>query len=117
MTVYIVQDQKYADKNNELRSKFDFSSAEQYGELRFVLKPNSSPFDVEPAIRRMHNVLKDFSDEDFLLLIGNPVLLGLAVAIASDYNDGNVKMLQWSGTKQSYIPVIAEDIFNWEKFL
>jgi hypothetical protein len=117
MTVYIVQDQHHVDKNAQLTSKFDFSSTQQYGEIRFILKPNSSPFNLLPAIRKMHSILCNFTEDDYLLLIGNPILLGLSVAIAADYNGGNVKLLQWSGAKQHYIAVTAEDIFNGEKFL
>jgi len=117
MTVYIVQDQKSVDRFGQLSSKFDFSSAEKYGELRYILKPSSSPFDLESSLRRIHRILSDFTEEDYLVLTGSPVLLGLCVAIAADYTDGNVSMLQWSGAKQSYIPVVAEEIFNSEKFL
>lgn len=113
MTVYIVQDQKHVDpnKNNQLVSKFDFTPAQKYGELHFLLKPSASPFNLPPALDKMHQELQHFTDEDYLLLTGSPVLLGLAVAIAADYNGGNVKMLQWSGAKRDYVPVDGKHIF------
>jgi hypothetical protein len=40
-----------------------------------------------------------------LLLIGNPILIGCAVAIAARANAGRVKLLQWSGTDQRYVTV------------
>lgn len=113
MTVYVVQDQKQVDKDGQLRSKFDFEPARQFGEIEFVLKPSASPFDLEPVMQRLHQVLSEFTSEDYLLLTGNPCLLGLAVAVAADYNDGNVNMLQWSGAKRCYIPVRAEGVFDF----
>jgi hypothetical protein len=44
--------------------------------------------------------------------VGSPVLIGLAVAVAAEYNNGNVGMLQWSGEKRSYFPARAFDVFN-----
>lgn len=112
MAVYIIQDQKWVDpKTGQLRPKFDFEPAREHGELVYVLKPSASPFDLEPVLKRLHQALADFGDDDFLLLTGNPVLLGLAVAVAADYNEGRVAMLQWSGAKGTYIPVRAEGIF------
>lgn len=111
MTVYIIQDQKHVDKNSQLRPKFDFEPARAFGDMEFLLKPSASPFDLPPVMKRLHQALSNFSDGDFLLLTGNPVLLGLAVAVAADYNEGNVSLLQWSGAKQTYIPVHAKDIF------
>lgn len=111
MTVYIIQDQKHVDKNSQLKPKFDFEPAREFGKLEFLLKPSASPFDLKPVLKRLHQVLTNFTDGDFLLLTGNPVLLGLAVAIAADYNEGNVALLQWSGAKRTYIPVYGKDIF------
>jgi hypothetical protein len=112
MTVYVVQDTKTVDpKDGVLKPKFDFTPALEHGELSFLLSPNASPFNLPPVIEELHERLSDFNDEDFLLLVGSPVLLGLCVAIAADFNDGRVGMLQWSGAKRAYIPVRAEDIF------
>lgn len=112
MTVYIIQDQKHVDKDGQLKRKFDFEPALEFGELVEVLRPSTSPFNLAPAMEKMHEVLSNYQEGDFLLLTGNPVLLGLAVAIAADYNDGNVSLLQWSGAKHRYIPVHARDIFT-----
>jgi hypothetical protein len=112
MTVYIVQDQKQLDDSGQLKSKFDFEPAKKFGELKFVLRSGSTPFNLPAALAELHEVLRDITDADYLLLTGNPVLLGLAVAIAADYNEGNLNVLQWSGAKKTYIPVKARCIFE-----
>lgn len=112
MTVWVVQDQKQVDyRSGQLRSKFDFTPAQEYGEVDFLLQPGASPFDLPPVLARLHTRLAGFTDADYLLLTGNPVLIGLAVAVAAARNKGKVKMLQWSGTKKRYISVSAIDIF------
>lgn len=111
MTVYVVQDQKWVDPNGQLKPKFDFGPAEEFGELSFLLRPGSSPFNLEPVLDRLHSVLQHYdADQDYLLLTGNPVLLGLAVAVATHYADGRVRMLQWSGAKKRYLPVEADGV-------
>ena len=113
MTVYVVQETKWVDpKDNKLKPKYNFEPARKYGEIEYLLNPSSSPFDLEPVLEKLRSKLENFCDDDYLLLVGSPVLLGLAVAVAADINNGYVAMLQWSGAKRDYIPVYAEEIFG-----
>lgn len=110
--VFVVQDTKWVDpKDGTLKPKFDFSPAAEFGELVFLLGSNASPFNLPPVLSELQERLKDFGDDDYLLLVGNPVLLGLATAIAADFNDGSINMLQWSGAKRTYISVKANGVF------
>lgn len=107
--VFVVQQHVRWDKERqELVPKFDLEPAAEYGELEFLLTPNAAPFNSAPIIRELREKLADFCDDDYLLLVGNPCLIGFASAVAADWNDGRVKFLQWSGKDQKYIPVEAE---------
>lgn len=111
--VFLVQDTKHIDpKDGQLKSKFDFSAASIYGELVELLEPGASPFDLPPVVRKLREGLFHFSSSDYLLLVGSPVLIGLAVAIAADFNNGHVAMLQWSGAKRQYIPCRVFELFG-----
>jgi hypothetical protein len=104
--VYVVQKQhKWDEGKEEFVPKFDLSSAEEYGELVYLLKPTAAPFHPGPVVEELRGKLEWFNEEDSLLLIGNPVLIGCAVAIASQSNRGRVKVLQWSGTSRKYVQV------------
>ena len=105
--VFIVQDQfKRHPENNSLVSKFDFREAEKFGEISFLLKPNANPFSPNVGVvAELTDKLHDFSDRDFLLLTGNPILIGWATAIAARMNEGRVRMLQWNGRRQCYLEV------------
>lgn len=110
--VFVVQHQHMWDKeSNRLVPKFDLSPAYEFGELEFLLSPSASPFSPEPIIEELHEKLSIYSDDDYILLIGNPCLIGFVVTIAADYNEGRVKLLQWSGKHRSYIEIQAE-LFN-----
>lgn len=107
MTVYVVQRATYR-QGNVLKDKYDLSPAETFGPLVELLEPNTKPFNTEPIIDQLYEKLDSFSDDDFLICIGNPILLSLAVSVAVDINDGRVKLLQWNGHKKTYVPVDAD---------
>lgn len=110
--VYVVQDQhRWDEGTSRLVPKFDLSTAEEYGDLIFLLGANAAPFNSPPIIRELQQKLSDYQDDDYLLLIGNPCLIGWSVAIAADMNEGRVQLLQWSGKDRRYIPVPA-DLFG-----
>ncbi len=109
MTVYAVQCQMRKDLvQNKLVPKFDMTSAEKFGKIETLLSPSASPFNTQPIVDELVEKLKSYNDDDYLLLIGNPILIGLVVATAADFNDGRVNLLQWSGTKNQYISVRAD---------
>lgn len=106
--VFVVQKQhRFDEQKGELVPKFDLTSAEVFGEVVYLLSPTASPFNPEPIIAELAEKLADFGDQDSLLLVGNPCLIGWATAIAADNNDGFVRMLQWSGRERAYIAVEA----------
>jgi len=111
--VYVVQEQHKRDrKTGKLVPKFDLGSAAEFGHIHYLLSPTASPFNPAPIIEQLHYNLAKFKKKDFLLLIGNPVLIGLAVAKAADNTDGDINVLQWSGTEKRYISVSLENIFS-----
>jgi hypothetical protein len=111
--VFVVQNQHRWDRDaGKFVPKFDLTPASALGQMVFCLSPTASPFRAEPIIKELKDKLADFSDADYLLLVGNPVLIGFATAIAADANDGNIRLLQWSGKDQRYILVDARDLFT-----
>ena len=105
--VFVVQEQLRFDPDtgkNVLRFP-TIHSASVFGEIVFMLEPNAHPFNQAGVTGTLHKHLTDFCDEDYLILTGNPILLGMAVAIAASYNSGRVNFLQWSPKLNRYMPV------------
>lgn len=107
----IQQPHRLSDDRSALVPKFDLKPAEEYGELHFLLSPTASPFNPAPIIQELIDKLHGFGDNDYILAIGNPCLIGWAVTIAARWNNGRVRMLQWSGRERRYI-AIAADLFK-----
>lgn len=106
--VFVVQNQqRWDDEAQMLVPKYPtISKAEEYGEIEFLLSPSAAPFTPEPIIRELADKLSRYTEHDYLLLIGNPVLIGWACALAADYADGRLQVLQWGSGR--YIPVRAD---------
>lgn len=108
MTVYVVQDHRRYDRDSgEYVSVHDLSPAEEFGQLKYLLTPTAAPWKPESILLDLWEGLKDYGDLDYLLMVGNPVLCGLATAVAADINDGRIRFLQWNGKDQRYTAVEA----------
>jgi hypothetical protein len=111
--VFVVQEPtRWDNEKKAIVPKFnpsDLAKAEQFGKIEYLLSPRAAPFNSAPIIRELSEKLDGFGPEDYLLCTGNPILIGLASAIAADASeDGSVRFLQWSGKDQAYIPINAQ---------
>ena len=88
------------------RPKFNIMGAQKYGKLKVLLKEDTqiilSP---GPVIFELRRLLKNFNSNDYLLLSGDPSVIGIAVAIVSDINNGRFNLLKWDRQEKVYYPV------------
>ncbi len=110
MTVYVVQQQmKFDQTKGQLVPRFtSINKAEKWGEIVYLLSPSAHPFNPDLVLGDLHEKLSGFNDDDYLLLIGNPGLIGMSTALAAYYNEGRVKFLQWSGRHGEYTEIKAK---------
>lgn len=109
VTVFVVQDQRrYNRDTGDYEAAFDLSPAEEYGQLSYLLTPTAAPWSPETVLPELWTALGSFGDGDHLLLVGNPILIGWATAVAADANEGRVGLLQWHGKDRRYIAVSAQ---------
>ena len=109
MTVFAVQMQmRFDNDKRELVERFpSINRADKWGKIKFILSPSANPFKPELVIGDIHECLSGFNNNDYLLLIGNPVLIGMATAIAANNSGGLVNFLQWSGRHNTYTEITA----------
>ena len=67
------------------RPKFNIMGALKYGKLKVLLK--------------------DYTSKDYLLLSGDPAVIGLACSIVSDINNGKFNLLKWDRQEKLYYPL------------
>lgn len=103
--VFVVQ-RSVTMRNGVLVEKHSgVDKAGSFGRLVDLVSPSAKPFDVDPVLAEMTAKLRDFAPDDYILCIGNPILIGWAIAIAALRADGAVTCLQWSN--DDYVPVRA----------
>ena len=93
-------------------TQHNVSPALKFGEIITILPPNSQVlFSVVPTIQRIRRKLEKFSDEDYLVLIGDPAIIGIVCSMAAAKNNGRFKLLKWDRREAMYIPMQI-DIFH-----
>jgi hypothetical protein len=92
--------------------KINIIGATQYGQLK-VLLPENSQIILSPAyvISTLRTKLKDYKSKDYLLLTGDPAIIGVACSIVSDITNGKYKLLKWDKQERKYYPVEI-DLYN-----
>lgn len=84
----------------------DLLSAEAFGTIEVLMPPNRQiMFSPVPAVRHIRDKLRKFSDDDFILAIGDPAAIGIACAVAAEVNVGRFKILKWDRNTTKYYPV------------
>tara|TARA_R100001594_G_scaffold103261_1_gene137936 strand:- start:8110 stop:8469 length:360 start_codon:yes stop_codon:yes gene_type:complete len=101
--VYVIQE---LPGTNEGRPKFNIMGARQFGELKFLLPELSQIiFSPGPVVFKLRKLLKDFSTDDYLLLTGDPAIIGVACSIVSDITNGKYRLLKWDKQERQYYPI------------
>lgn len=89
------------------RPSMDLTPAAEHGELEVLLPFSQSMLAPVPTVRTLKEKLRNFTDEDFILPVGDPVLIATVAMVAAQQNGGRVKMLKWDKPTHRYfvIPV------------
>lgn len=108
--VFVVHQPTGRDRSGAIKPTMDLSPAREYGDLRFILREWENPFnDLTATAAEVRRVLEGegLDRSDWLLLVGNPCLIGIVAAEAARLT-GELRMLQWDRTAHRYIPVSAQ---------
>ena len=95
-TVFLVQENPY----------INVLGAADYGDIVFLFESGRQiMFSPQPAIRTLKRKLRDFDDNDYLLMMGDPAAMGICCCIAAEMNRGKFNILKWDKKQQRYYPV------------
>ena len=101
--VYVIQE---IAGTKEGRPKINILGAAEYGTFKFLLPELSQMiFSPGPLIFKLRKGLKDYSAEDFLLLTGDPAIIGVACSLVSDITSGKFNLLKWDKQERKYYPI------------
>ena len=86
--------------------RINIMSASKYGKFKFLLPEFSQIiFSPGPLIFKLRSLLKDYTVKDYLLLTGDPAIIGVACSIVSDMTGGKYQLLKWDKQDKVYYPI------------
>ena len=62
-------------------------------------------FSPGPLIYKLRKGLKNYTSDDYLLLTGDPAIIGVACSIVSDITNGKYNVLKWDKQERKYYPI------------
>ena len=90
----------------EGRPKINIMGATQDGKLKFLIPELSQIiFSPGPLIYKLRQGLKNFSKKDYLLLTGDPAIIGVACALVAENTSGKFNLLKWDKQEKKYYPI------------
>ena len=102
-TVFVIQDIPGSKIGTP---KINIIGATEFGNLK-VLLPENSQIILSPSyvIQTLKQKLKEYNKDDYLLLTGDPAIIGVACSIVSDITNGKYNLLKWDKQERKYYPV------------
>ena len=102
-TVYVIQE---IPGTREGRPKINIMGAAHYGNIKFLLPELSQIiFSPGPLIMKLRQGLKNYGPKDYLLLTGDPAIIGVACSIVSDITNGKYNVLKWDKQERRYYSI------------
>ena len=102
-TVYVLQELPGTKAGSP---KINIMSASQYGNFKFLLPEFSQIiFSPGPLVMKLRQGLRNFKESDYLLLTGDPAIIGVACSIVSDITNGKYNLLKWDKQERKYYPI------------
>ena len=100
--VYLIQEIPGSSKGEP---KYNILGAQKYGEI-ITLLPEFSQMILSPGplIHKLRTLLKNYTPDDYLLLSGDPAIIGVVCSIVADTTNGRYKLLKWDRQK-TYYPI------------
>ena len=102
-TVYIIQELPGTKIG---APKFNIMGVQKYGKIKVCL-PEFSQIVLSPGplIFKLRKLLENYTPKDYLLLTGDPAIIGVACSIVADRTNGRFNLLKWDKQEKTYYPV------------
>ena len=101
--VYVIQEIAGTKFGNP---KINIMGASKYDTFEFLLPEDSQIiFSPGPLIFKLRKLLKDYRPADYVLLTGDPAIIGVACSIISELTNGKFNLLKWDKQEKRYYPI------------
>jgi hypothetical protein len=86
--------------------KYNVLGAQKFGQI-VTLLPEKSQIILSPGplIQKLRTLLKDYTTDDYLVLSGDPAIIGVVCSVVSDITNGKYNLLKWDRQEKTYYPI------------
>ena len=91
--------------NGDLVSVMNFAKCSEFGDPVVCLPRGQMALSPHPTKEKLREVFRDFTDNDFIVAVGDPTLIFLAGMVICDLNRGRCNMLKYDREVRSYLKV------------
>jgi hypothetical protein len=104
--VYIIQEPTKRDHATGATIPImDFRKVVAYGDPVVCLPSGRVSLAPAPTVDALREKLRHFTDNDYIVSVGDPSAIFAAAMVASDVNNGRCKLLKWDKEAKQYISV------------
>lgn len=118
--VYIPQEPLKRDRiTGEVVPKFDLSDVKTFGEIKCLLSWGEAQRVMAPAplSRFLERELADYSDDDYILPVGNPSVYAIVASEVTLLNKGRFRILWWDKETRDYKVVTIDHGDLYERII
>lgn len=76
--------------------------AKKFGELNVMLPPEANRLEMSSIVNVLKRMMKDYGPEDYVLALGDPMIISLASVIA-ERAVGRLRLLKWDRMQREYV--------------
>jgi hypothetical protein len=110
--VFVTQYPMRRNAQGDLVPVHDVTPATEYGSLEILLPGGPVVLSTEHLVRTLKQKLATFTDDDYLLCMGDPAVIAVASSIAAMKNGGRMKLLIWNRQTNKYLAVEVDLYHN-----
>ena len=104
--VYVIQEIPGSQAGSPKINIMGAAAYSTSGKFNFLLPEFSQMiFSPGPLIFKLRKGLRNYTSEDYLLLTGDPAIIGVACSIVSDITNGKYNVLKWDKQERKYYPI------------
>ena len=104
--VYVIQEIPGSQAGSPKINIMGAAAYSTSGKFNFLLPEFSQMiFSPGPLIYKLRQGLKNYTADDYLLLTGDPAIIGVACSIVSDITNGKYNVLKWDKQERKYYPI------------
>jgi hypothetical protein len=86
----------------------DFRKVLEYGDPVVCLPPGRVSLAPGPTVDALKQALRDFTDDDYIVSVGDPSAIFIAAMVVGQNNRNKCKLLKWDKDARRYIQVTVD---------